>query len=40
MNEMVMYGSKPVYDTSSRNRSMNTENETDAISRAVIHIEK
>jgi len=37
---MVMYDSKPVYDTSSRNRSMNTEKETDAISSAGAHIEK
>jgi hypothetical protein len=35
-----MYDSKPVYDTSSRNRSMNTGKETDDTSSGITHIEK
>jgi hypothetical protein len=35
--KIVTYDSKPVYDTSYRNRSMNTGKETDAISSAVTH---
>jgi hypothetical protein len=37
---MTMYDSKTVCDTLGRDRSMNTEKATDAISSAVTHTEK